>query len=81
MNDPYRIPPAPVGQQAPPARAAASDMRPRRDARGSLPLTTGTGCHRDPSPDRLVSSRLSRDRAVAPPTTKQTNMLDGYPER
>jgi hypothetical protein len=34
--------PAPVGQQEPPARAAASAMRARRVARGSLLLTTGT---------------------------------------
>ena len=36
-------PPAdPVGQQAPPARAAASAMGALRSARGSLLLTTGT---------------------------------------
>jgi hypothetical protein len=35
-------PAAPVGQQAPPARAAASAMRALRSARGSLLLTTGT---------------------------------------
>jgi hypothetical protein len=35
-------PPAPVGQQAPPARAAASAVGARRVARGSLLLTTGT---------------------------------------
>jgi hypothetical protein len=35
-------PAAPVGQQAPPARAAASAIRARRVARGSLLLTTGT---------------------------------------
>ena len=40
----FRIPPAPVGQQAPPARAAASDPgRSLRVARGSLLLTKGTG--------------------------------------
>jgi hypothetical protein len=38
-------PPAPVGQQGPPTRAAASDSwRSLRVARGSLPLTTGTAC-------------------------------------
>jgi hypothetical protein len=37
------IPPAPVGQQAPPARAAASDSwRSLRSARGALLSTTGT---------------------------------------
>ena len=37
--------PAPVGQQGPPTRAAASPVRMAlRDARGSLPLTTGTAC-------------------------------------
>jgi len=34
-------PAAPVGQQAPPARAAASALRALRSARGSLLLTTG----------------------------------------
>lgn len=37
-------PPAPVGQQGPPARDVASATRARRVARGSLLLTTGTGC-------------------------------------
>ena len=36
------FPPAPVGQQGPPARAAVSAMRALRLARGSLLLTTGT---------------------------------------
>jgi hypothetical protein len=37
--------PAPVGQQGPPTRAAASPAwMALRDARGSLPLTTGTDC-------------------------------------
>ncbi len=35
-------PAAPVGQQAPPARAAASAVGALRSARGSLLLTTGT---------------------------------------
>jgi hypothetical protein len=35
-------PAAPVGQQGPPARAAASAVRALRSARGSLLLTTGT---------------------------------------
>ena len=35
-------PAAPVGQQGPPARAAASAMRALRNARGSLLLTPGT---------------------------------------
>jgi hypothetical protein len=40
------VPPAPVGQQAPPVRAAAFDSwRSLRAAHGALPLTTGTGCH------------------------------------
>ena len=38
------IPPAPVGQQELPTRAAASDSwRSLRSARGPLLLTTGTG--------------------------------------
>lgn len=36
------FPPAPVGQQGPPARAAASAVGALRDTRGSLLLTTGT---------------------------------------
>jgi len=36
------IPAAAVGQQAPPARAAASAVRALRNARGPLLLTTGT---------------------------------------
>ena len=40
------LPPAPVGQQAPPARAAASAIGALRSARGSLLLTTGTGYRR-----------------------------------
>ena len=40
-----RVPPAPVGQQVPPARAAAFDTWwSLRSARGPLLLTTGTGC-------------------------------------
>jgi hypothetical protein len=40
-------PPAPVGQQAPPMRVAASDpWRSLRVAHGALPLTTGTGYRR-----------------------------------
>jgi hypothetical protein len=38
-----RLPPAPVGRQVPPARAAAFDScRSLRDARGPLLSTTGT---------------------------------------
>jgi hypothetical protein len=44
MIAPFRVPPHPVGQQAPPARAAASASKPLRGARGALLLTTGTGC-------------------------------------
>ena len=37
--------PAPVGQQAPPTRAATPAVgEPLRDARGALLLTTGTAC-------------------------------------
>jgi hypothetical protein len=36
------VPAAPVGQQEPPTRAAASAMGALRGARGSLLLTTGT---------------------------------------
>lgn len=47
------FPPAPVGQQGPPARAAASDSGPLRVARGSLLLTTGTASTElDAEPER-----------------------------
>jgi ribosome modulation factor len=49
-----RVPPAPVSQQVPPARAAAWDGKPLRGARGSLLLTTGTGSRRDTSPDWIL---------------------------
>ena len=48
MTAALRIPPAPVGQREPPARAAASNSwRSLRDARGALRLTTRTACRRD----------------------------------
>jgi len=40
-------PPAPEGQQGPPARAALPAVRARRVTRGSLPLTSGTACRRE----------------------------------
>ena len=44
ITEPHNTP-APVGQQVPPTRAAASAVgEPLRDARGSLLLTTGTAC-------------------------------------
>ncbi|GEM_PF-1775393 len=47
MTTAFRIPPVPVGQQVPPARAAASDSgRSLRGASGSLLLTKGTGYRR-----------------------------------
>jgi len=56
------IPAAPVGQQGPPARAAASAMGARRGARGSLLLTTGTGLSLLPDkPERLVRSQCMLD--------------------
>ena len=42
MNAELCIPPAPVGQQGLPARAAASAVGALRSARGFLLLTTGT---------------------------------------
>jgi hypothetical protein len=39
MTTAFRISPAPLGQQAPPARAAASAVRALRVARGALLLT------------------------------------------
>lgn len=65
MTAARRIPPAPVGQQAPPTRAAASDSgRSLRGARGSLLLTTGTGYRRDtpqPQESKARAARLVKD--------------------
>jgi hypothetical protein len=46
MTAVHNFPPAPVGQQGPPARAAAPAVRALRVTRGSLLLTTGTASHR-----------------------------------
>jgi hypothetical protein len=46
MNRRARIPAAPVGQQGPPARAAAPAAKALRAARGSLLSTTGTAASR-----------------------------------
>jgi hypothetical protein len=46
MSAPLYVTPAPVGQQGPPARAAASGSGSLRVARRSLLLTTGTGYRR-----------------------------------
>jgi hypothetical protein len=61
-----RLPPAPEGQQGPPTRAAASDSwRSLRDARGSLPLTSGTASHH-----RHINRQAARDRRVPRATPK-----------
>ena len=67
MTAARRIPPAPVGQQAPPTHAAASDSgRSLRGARGSLLLTTGTGYRRDkPQESKASASRLANDQPHA----------------
>ncbi len=50
-----RIPPAPVGQQAPPTRAAARLGGALRVTRGSFLLTTGTASRRhQPHEDRIL---------------------------
>ena len=46
MSAVLRVPPAPVGQQAPPMRAAAfNSWQSLRSAHGNLLLTTGTPCY------------------------------------
>jgi hypothetical protein len=46
MSAVLRVPPAPLGQQVPPMRAAAFDSwQPLRSAHGTLLLTTGTACN------------------------------------
>ena len=54
-----KVPAAPVGQQVPPARAAASAIRARRGARGSSQLTTGTASRRAPKPWAIDASPAS----------------------
>ena len=56
MTESLCVPPAPVGQQGLPARAAAFDSwRSLRDAHGPLLLTTGTACLRCSGPrQRLI---------------------------
>lgn len=52
------LPPAPEGQQGPPTRAAASDSwRSLRDARGSLPLTSGTASTGDKKEKKKEDTR------------------------
>jgi hypothetical protein len=46
MTASARLPPDPVGQQAPPTYAATRLMGALRVVRGSLPLTTRTGSRR-----------------------------------
>ena len=49
------VPPAPVGQQVPPVRAAAFDSwRSLRSAHGPLLLTTGTACAPVDAKQRLI---------------------------
>jgi ribosome modulation factor len=90
-----RVPPAPVGQQAPPARAAASGSEPLRDARGSLLLTKGTGSRRDTSQNRILelddraweegyrAGRLGIHHSKGPyhpPSLKSLSWISGYIE-
>ena len=52
------LPPAPEGQQGPPTRAATSDSwRSLRDARGSLPLTSGTASSGDKKEKKKEDAR------------------------
>ena len=55
-------PPAPEGQQGPPARAALPAVRARRVTRGSLPLTSGTACRRDENEYEKDVRRLDAER-------------------
>ena len=63
MSGTPSIPPAPVGQQAPPTRVTPSDSgRSRRAARGSLLLTTRTAYHRKESRNgRLKTANITID--------------------
>jgi len=71
----HRPTPAPVHQQAPPARAAASAMNEaRRAARGPLPLMTGT------APDQ-VRGRLCAALDGRPCHCHQETKLSGVTPR
>src|SRR5262249_27572866 len=83
-------PPAPVGQQGPPARDAASAARARRVARGSLLLTTGTASRRARrtrsframlralDPDRKTRTTASRPAAMPPRGRLQIDTMAGF---
>jgi ribosome modulation factor len=90
-----RVPLVPVSQQVPPARAAACDGNPLRDARGPHLLTTGTNSRRDTSPARILeldnqaweegyqAGRLGIHHSKGPyrpPSLKSLSWISGYIE-
>ena len=68
---------APVGKQAPPARAAPSLVRALRDARGALLFATAT--KPDPTPQRgpFCMPINSRDEETALSRTKKQHFANG----
>jgi len=57
----HNLPPAPVGQQVPPARAAARHRGALRVPRGALLLTTGTASRRGQPRGTTVLSQDARN--------------------
>jgi hypothetical protein len=77
----------PVGQQGPPARAAASAVGALRVARGSLLLTTGTASHRARcdhdrghrlDPNRKPKHHPPDPQGTLPPGRLQIGMVAGF---
>jgi ribosome modulation factor len=75
------LPPAPVGQQVPPARAAARHRGALRVTRGALLLTTGTASRRDQPQETGVLSQdaCSWDEGYAAGLSGMRSSLCPYP--
>jgi hypothetical protein len=85
IDVPATNPPAPVGQQGPPARDVASAARGCRVARGSLLLTTGDGfsplsapCFALLTPGRKTRTTSSRPAGMPSRGRLQIGMVAGF---
>src|SRR5438874_4407029 len=70
---------APVGKQAPPARAAPSLVRARRDARGALLFATGTSLTQYRRGFLFAGRSTGRDEETALSRTKKQHFANGVP--
>jgi hypothetical protein len=70
---------APVGKQAPPARAAPSLVRALRDARGALLFATGTKPDPTPQRDPFACRLTGRDEETALSRTKKQHFANDVP--